>query len=141
MVLAIGVTFQIIEALLKAIDSMKKKKCMIIDQKQITVAENKLLVLKKYVPRNNSPDLPVARNIISQILIVQQYEQETIRRIIVILKKRKSHFSHQTYWTAQRQRQERKKVAKSLLTPDHVYTWSWGQDKFLQRHGKIGKQA
>ena len=31
-----------------------------IDQKQITVAENKLLVLKKYVPRNNSPDLPVA---------------------------------------------------------------------------------
>ena len=97
MVLAIGVTFQIIEALLKAIDSMKKKKCMIIDQKQITVAENKLLVLKKYVPRNNSPDLPVARNIISQILIVQQYEQETIRRIIVILKKRKSHFSHQTY--------------------------------------------
>ena len=94
MVLAIGVTFQIIEALLKAIDSVKKKKCMIIDQKQITVAENKLLVLKKYVPRNNSPDLPVARNIISQILIVQQYEQETIRRIIVILKKRKSHFSH-----------------------------------------------
>ena len=68
-----------------------------IDQKQITVAENKLLVLKKYVPRNNSPDLPVARNITSQILIVQQYEQETIRRIIVILKKRKSHFSHQTY--------------------------------------------
>ena len=79
MVLAIGVTFQIIEALLKAIDSMKKKKCMIIDQKQITVAENKLLVLKKYVPRNNSPD--------------------------------------------------------------QVYTWSWGLDKFLQRHGKIGKQA
>ena len=97
MVLAIGVTFQIIEALLKAIDSVKKKKCMIIDQKQITVAENKLLVLKKYLPRNNSPDLPVARNIISQILIVQQYEQATIRRIIVILKKRKSHFSHQTY--------------------------------------------
>ena len=29
-----------------------------IDQKQITVAENKLLVLKKYIPRNNSPDLP-----------------------------------------------------------------------------------
>ena len=47
-----------------------------IDQKQITVAENKLLVLKKYVPRNNSPDLPVARNIVSQILIVPQYEQE-----------------------------------------------------------------
>ena len=68
-----------------------------IDQKQITVAENKPLVLKKYVPRNNSPDLPVARNIVSQILIVQQYEQEKITRMIVILKKRKSHFSHQTY--------------------------------------------
>ena len=43
-----------------------------IDQKQITVAGNKRLVLKKYVPRTNSPDLPVARNIISQILIVQK---------------------------------------------------------------------
>ena len=139
MVLAIGVAFQIIEALLKAIDSMtwmansktwhaggphtiRKQKMYVIlsnriDQKQITVAENKLLVLKKYVPRNNSPDLPVARNIVSQILIVPQYEQENwITRMVVILKRRKSHFSHQTYWTAQRQRQERKKVAKSLLT-------------------------
>ena len=68
-----------------------------IDQKQITVAENKRLVLKKHVPRNNSPDLPVARNIVSQILIVPQYEQEKITRMIVILIKRKSHFSHQTY--------------------------------------------
>ena len=70
---------------------------MINDQKQITVAENKLLVLKKYVPRNNSPDLPVARNIVSQILIVPQCEQEKITRMIVILKRRKSHFSHETY--------------------------------------------
>ena len=68
-----------------------------IDQKQITVAENKRLVLKKYVPRNNSPDLPVARNIVSQILIVPQYEQEKITRMIVILIKRKSNFGHQTY--------------------------------------------
>ena len=32
-----------------------------IDQKQITVAGNKRLVLKKYVPRSNSPDLPVGQ--------------------------------------------------------------------------------
>ena len=43
----------------------KRKKMYVIisnriDQKQITVAENKPIVLKKYVPRNNSPDLPVA---------------------------------------------------------------------------------
>ena len=42
-----------------------------IDQKQTTVAENKLFSLKKYLPRNNSPTLPVAREIISQISIVQ----------------------------------------------------------------------
>ena len=34
-----------------------------IDQKQITVAENKLSTSKKYIPRSNSLHLPVARNI------------------------------------------------------------------------------
>ena len=34
-----------------------------IDQKQTTVADRELFALKKHVPRNNSPDLPVARNI------------------------------------------------------------------------------
>ena len=34
-----------------------------IDQKQTAVAENELFALKRHVPRNNSPDLPVARNI------------------------------------------------------------------------------
>ena len=34
-----------------------------IDQKQTSVAENKLFSLEKYVPRNNSPNLPEARNI------------------------------------------------------------------------------
>ena len=33
-----------------------------IDQKQTTVAENNFFAFKKYVPRNNSPDLPVTRN-------------------------------------------------------------------------------
>ena len=88
-----------------------------IDIKQTTVAGNKSFALKKYVPRNNSPDLPVARSIISQISIVQQYEQEKIAHMIVILKKRITNFSHLSYGTAQKQqRQERKKVAKSLLT-------------------------
>ena len=32
-----------------------------IDQKQTTVAENKFFALMKYVPRKNSPDLPVTR--------------------------------------------------------------------------------
>ena len=41
------------------------------------------------MPRNNSLDLPVVRNIISQISIVQQYEQEKITHIIVILKNEK----------------------------------------------------
>ena len=61
-----------------------------IDQKQTRVAENKLFTLKKYVPWNNLPDLPVARNIISQISIVQQNEQEKIARMIVSPKKRKT---------------------------------------------------
>ena len=139
-VLAIGVTFQIIEALSTAIDSMtwmqnsktwqaggpptiRKDKVFLIlsnrfDQKQ-TLPQNILFASKKYLPWNNTPDLPVARNINNQILIVQQYKQEKITRMIVILKKkkkRKTHFSHLTYWTAQRQRQERKKVAKSMFT-------------------------
>ena len=139
-VLAIGVTFQIIEALSTAIDSMtwmqnsktwqtggpptiRKDKVFLIlsnrfDQKQ-TLPQNILFASKKYLPWNNTPDLPVARNINNQILIVQQYKQENITRMIVILKKkkkRKTHFSHLTYWTAQRQRQERKKVAKSMFT-------------------------
>ena len=38
--------------------------------KKKTVAEYKLFALKNNVPRNNSPDLAVARNIISQISIV-----------------------------------------------------------------------
>ena len=89
MVLAIGVTFQIIEALLKAIDSMKKKKCMIIDQKQITVAENKLLVLKKYVPRNNSPDvLADSQKYYQSNSIVQQYEQEKNYAYMIVIAKK-----------------------------------------------------
>ena len=38
-----------------------------VDQKQATVAENKLFCLKKYVPQNISPDLPVAWNIIRSV--------------------------------------------------------------------------
>ena len=41
-----------------------------IDKKQTTVAEYKIFALKNNVPRNKSADLPVARKIISQILIV-----------------------------------------------------------------------
>ena len=52
-----------------------------IDQKQTTVAENNFFAFKKYVPRNNSPDLPVTKN--SQIPVVRQYEQEKITRMIV----------------------------------------------------------
>ena len=52
-----------------------------IDQKQTTVAENNFFAFKKYVSRNNSPDLPVTRN--SQIPVVHQYEQEKITRMIV----------------------------------------------------------
>ena len=40
------------------------------DKKQTTVAEYKLFALKNNVPRNNSPDLAAARNIISQISII-----------------------------------------------------------------------
>ena len=59
-----------------------------VDQKQATAAENKLFCLKKQIPRNISPDLPLAWNIISQVSEVQpQYELEKITRIIVILKK------------------------------------------------------
>lgn len=59
-----------------------------VDQKQATAAENKLFCLKKYVPRNISPDLPIAQNIISQFSEVQpQYELEKITRSIVIPKK------------------------------------------------------
>ena len=52
-----------------------------IDQKQTTVAENNFFAFKKYVPRNNSPDLPVTKN--SLIPVVRQYEQEKITRMIV----------------------------------------------------------
>ena len=112
-VLAKKFTFQIIEeALSTTIDSMtsmvnagasqstiRKQKMFVtltnwIDQKQTRVAENKLFASKKYVPWNNLPDLPVARNIISQISIVQQYEQEKIARMIVNPKKRKTKFSN-----------------------------------------------
>ena len=119
MVLAKEFTFQIIEeALLTAIDSMNwnNGECQWSTYNSSWIY--KLFALKNNVSRNNSPDLPVARNIISQISIVHQYEQEKITRRIVILKKkeRKTNFSHLYYWTAQRwQRQERTKVAKSLL--------------------------
>ena len=48
--------------------TMKREKMFVtlpnqIDKKQTTVAEYKLFALKNYVPRINSPDLPVARNI------------------------------------------------------------------------------
>ena len=68
-----------------------------IDQKQITVAKNIFFALKKCVLRNYSPDLPVSTNIIRQISVVQHYEQEKITRMIVILKKRRTRFSHHTY--------------------------------------------
>ena len=42
--------------------------------KHTTVAENKVFALYKHINRTNSSDLPVARNIFSQILLVQQYE-------------------------------------------------------------------
>ena len=49
--------------------SKERKKCLlhsIIEsrKKQTTVVEYKLFALKKYVPWNNSPDLPVAMNIV-----------------------------------------------------------------------------
>ena len=59
-----------------------------IDQKQTTAAENKLFALKKYVTRNNSPELPVDGNIIGQI---------SISRIVILKKKRKTNFSHLCY--------------------------------------------
>ena len=102
-VLAIGVTFQIIEVLSTAIDSMtcmhssktwqaggpptlRKEKMFVIfchrfDQKQ-TLPQNILFALKKYV----------ARNINNQILLVHKCKQEKITRMIVILKRKKNTF-------------------------------------------------
>ena len=56
--------------------TIRKEKMFVIltnrvDQKQATAAENKLFCVKKYVPRNISPDLPEAWNIISQVSEVQ----------------------------------------------------------------------
>ena len=91
-------------------------------KKQTTVAEYKLFALKKYVPRNDSPDLQVARNIMGQISIVQQYEQEKITRMIVILKKTKNKFwssvllnSTKTTTTGA------EKKSPNLHSPDHAY--------------------
>ena len=41
--------------------------------------------------------------------------------MIVILKKRKTHFSHLTHLPAHGQRQQRKKVAKSVTLPTDTY--------------------
>ena len=48
-----------------------------MNKKQTTVAENTLFALKKYVPRNNSPDvLADSQKYYQSNSIVQQYEQE-----------------------------------------------------------------
>ena len=57
------------------------------------LARVRVIGSRLYVPRNNSPNLPVARNILSQILIVQQYEQEEITRMTVIQKSEKHIFN------------------------------------------------
>ena len=133
-VLAIGVTFQIIEALSTAIDSMtwmqnsktwqaggpptiRKDKVFLIlsnrfDQKQ-TLPQNILFASKKYLPWNNTPDLPVARNINNQILIVQQYKQEKITRMIVILKKKRKEKHILVIWLIEQRKDNDRSGKKS----------------------------
>ena len=91
----------------------------------------------------------------SQILIVQQYKQEKITRLIVILKKGKTHFSHLTNSTETTT--AAKKSRQIFLTYSSSICTTWGQDELSQRsytlshkghvreefqmhQGKIGRQ-
>ena len=104
-----------------------------IKNKQPTVAKNNLFALKKYVPRNNSPHLPVARNIISQISIVQQYEQEKITRMIVILKNDKQILVIFLIEQHKDNNDRNGKKSSNLYSPNHPYARISGQDEFSQR--------
>ena len=54
------------------------------------------------------------------MLIVLQYEQKKITRMIAILKKRKTHFSHLTYWTVLKVNDSSGKKAPNLYSPDKL---------------------
>ena len=83
-----------------------------IDQKQTTAAENKLFALKKYVTRNNSPELPVDGNIIGQISISR----------IVILKKNEKQILVICVIEQHRDNNDRSgKKSPNLFSPDHAY--------------------
>lgn len=66
-----------------------------------------------------------ARNIITKISIVQEYEQEKIAGTIVILRKRKTNFSHDhlSFGTAQIQLNNDRSGRKSRnpYSPDQAY--------------------
>ena len=64
-----------------------------MNKKQTTVAENTLFALKKYVPRNNSPDvLADSQKYYQSNSIVQQYEQEKNYAYMIVIAKPKSKF-------------------------------------------------
>ena len=99
-----------------------------IDQKQTSVAENKLFSLEKYVLRNNSPNLPVARNVLSPSSVWTGGNYA----LRVTLKKRKTHFSHLSYWTAQRQRQGQrlKDAVEYRIAKDFYHCCRWSNHHY-----------
>ena len=60
-----------------------------MNKKQTTVAENTVFALKKYVPRNNSPDvLADSQKYYQSNSIVQQYEQEKNYAYMIVIAKK-----------------------------------------------------
>ena len=104
-----------------------------IKNNQPAAAKNNLFALKKYVPRKNCPDLPVARNIISQISIVQHYEQGKITRMIVLLKSDKQILVIFLIEQHKDKNDSNGKKSPTLYSPNHPYARIWGQDEFMQR--------
>ena len=49
-------------------------------------------------------------------------------------KKRKTNFSHLSYWTAQRQQRQEQKKSPNLYSPDHAYAWNFERTKFRNVH-------
>ena len=84
-----------------------------IDQKQTTAAENKLFALKKYVTRNNSPELPVDGNIIGQI---------SISRIVILKKKKEKQILVICLIEQHKDDNDRSgKKSPNLYSTDHAY--------------------
>ena len=58
----------------------------------------------------------------------------TFTQLSQLEKKRKTNFSHLSYWTAQRQQRQEQKKSPNLYSPDHAYAWNFERTKFRNVH-------